>query len=449
MSLVRPALLLLALSALAARSAPAQPPKGAPKLNLVKIQAAETALGKQGCQFDRVKDKDSPLFGHAKLVKFPAITTDADLNRLISSLAQLPALAAVDLGDTRITDKSGANLAKLPNLTALYLDNTGVGGETVKALAALDALEWLDLNYTRVKGNEIAPVAKLVRLRYLFAAGLSVTDEDLAPLSSLVALRTLDLSNNAIDGGGLKQLHGAKDLTELRLDLQWPQTVAFRGQKKASTSDVTAKACAGFTNLESLTLTYSEKVTDAGVSELTACTKLKALKLERTGVTFTEIKGLDKLVALERLKLGRNKIGDDGLKAISELRGLKELVLYETRVTDDGLKHLKGLPDLEILNIASTGIKGKGFDALLGSRSLKNLTIGGTPVTDAAVRSLAAIKSLQMVWALETRISPATKAAVESARPGCVVHLTVVAGTGIPGLRLPAGGGGAASGSRP
>ena len=82
-----PALFVIAVLALS-HPAAAQPPKAplAPKLNAQKIQAAETALTDFGCQFDRIQDQKDPLFGQIRVVKFPAKTTDGNLNRLITQL---------------------------------------------------------------------------------------------------------------------------------------------------------------------------------------------------------------------------------------------------------------------------------------------------------------------------------------------------------------------------
>src|SRR5262249_39565321 len=116
--------LAVALSTANLNAISAQPKAPAPKLNPAKIQAAEAALAKHGCQVERVTDPKSPLFKHVKLVNFPDKTTDADFTKLVPQLTALPALTVVDLGGTKITDKSGVELAKLPALEAIYLDRT-------------------------------------------------------------------------------------------------------------------------------------------------------------------------------------------------------------------------------------------------------------------------------------------------------------------------------------
>ena len=96
----------------AASSGPAQPKKpAAPQ----EIAAAEQALVKFGCQLHRatpdgavlLKGKGGPAAPSqaVDVIKFPTKTTNADLAKLLPLARKLPALVAIDLGDTKVDDE--------------------------------------------------------------------------------------------------------------------------------------------------------------------------------------------------------------------------------------------------------------------------------------------------------------------------------------------------------
>jgi Leucine-rich repeat (LRR) protein len=404
---------------LAAVIAPSHPtaaqPKAPPTLDAKAILAAESALSAIGCQFDRIKDQKDPLFGQARLVKFPATTTDAALNRLISQLQVLPALTAVDLGGARVTDKSAGKLAKITGLTAIYLDHSEITGETLKALTGLKGLVWLDVGATKVTGADLSTIAQMPRLVHLFAARIGATDEDLAALEPMTELRSLDLSNNAITAAGLKRLTGAKGLTTLRFAR--PQ---YPTDKKKTFGDDDVPVIAEFKELEELDLSGTA-ITNKGFQALTACTKLKVLKLTRTSVSFAGITGMDNLTALTRLEAEITPVDDEGVKVIGQL------------------------PALETAYLSATKITGKELVALSACKNLKYLSLNGTVTTDSGLLQLSKSTSLVQVWAIYSRVTPSGKSGLERAVPGCRVILTPGDGAA-GGLRIPAGGVAGASG---
>ena len=92
------------------------------------------------------------------------------------------------------------------------------------------------------------------------------------------------------------------------------------------------------------------KVTDAGLKELAALTKLTRLFLFKTPVTDAGLKELAPLKALTKLDLDDTKVTDAGLKELATLTNLTNLFLTNTQVTDEGVKELqKALPKCKIV----------------------------------------------------------------------------------------------------
>ncbi len=92
------------------------------------------------------------------------------------------------------------------------------------------------------------------------------------------------------------------------------------------------------------------KITDQGVTQLSAAKSLRVIRLAETGVTDAAIETLLKLPSLESINLYGTKVTDAGVSKLSALTKLKRLYLWQTAVTPAAIKTLKEkLPGCEIV----------------------------------------------------------------------------------------------------
>jgi YHS domain-containing protein len=80
------------------------------------------------------------------------------------------------------------------------------------------------------------------------------------------------------------------------------------------------------------------RVTDAGLSNLTAMPNLIRLHLERTGITDAGLASVTDLANLEYLDLYGTPVTDAGVERLQEMPRLKQLYLWQTEVTTNGAK---------------------------------------------------------------------------------------------------------------
>lgn len=165
--------------------------------------------------------------------------------------------------------------------------------------------------------------------------------------------------------------------------------------------------------------------------------KLRVLTLYNrctlTDETLALLSGLD---ALEELQIDGAKFSDDGMKAFAGFKSLRKCtffhILMKEKFTGAGVVHLAGLPKLETFGCGGSSFNDEGMAAcatlprlrelrvwhtlatdagvakLAGMTTLKVIHLGPqfTPrITDAGVAGLAAIKSLETVSVMETRLS--------------------------------------------
>jgi hypothetical protein len=362
-----------------------QPKKEAPpKLNFQKIQAAEAALAKAGCIFGREKNQKDPLVGHVRVVNFPDGIKDDAVAKLIPSLKDLPALNAIDVGRSKLTDTGLATFAALPDLGALYLDFTALTDKGLLAFADMKKLYWLDISNTKVTGEGLKTVGKLSGLEHLTLRGLAkIKDDDLAPLAELQWMRDLTLPGPPVTQAGLKHIANMRML--MHLDL---------GGVKVG--DEGAKIIGEFKRLENLTV--AGDMTDEGMQSITGCTSLQTLALVSPKVTCAGVTGFDQMTKLTALRLGYSGVTDDGLKMIAKAPALTNLTLTDTKITGAGLPDLLPLKKLAVLDVNNTAADNAGLKKLEKLQTLRQVHAVDTKVTQAGADHYMAVVPNSIVW---------------------------------------------------
>jgi Leucine-rich repeat (LRR) protein len=198
--------------------------------------------------------------------------------------------------------------------------------------------------------RHVASLGTLKTLESLYLAKTGVTDSAFEKLGALPELKVLGLQGTLVSGSGLVK-HPLPKLTHL-----YAGTTDF--------SDATLKGLKESTDLLVLDLSNCKLVTDRGMPELAAFSKLEQLDLSLTRVT------------------------DQSGAVLAKLTQLKKLNLYGLPVTDALVSQLSGLTQLEEINLAKTKVGDGALAPLSGIKTLRRISVWGTSVTDAAAQPL-------------------------------------------------------------
>jgi Leucine-rich repeat (LRR) protein len=164
------------------------------------------------------------------------------------------------------------------------------------------------------------------------------------------------LDGKKVNSGDLERLASCRNLKILSV-------------REANIGDAGCITIGRMTNLESLDLLGSSKITNAGIKSLVSLKKLREL-----GLTFIPI-------------------SDDAIDAIAGMTELRTLHLGETQVTDVGFKKLATLIRLEELT-PSPGVTDQGLSILGNFPQLKSLGLKGHQITDTSVAELQKLPKL-------------------------------------------------------
>jgi internalin A len=318
----------------------------------------------------------------------------------------------VSLARTWATDADVERIAGLKGIKRLDLSLTYVSDSGAEKLKALDQLE--ELNLTAAEFITDAAMAFLRgnrRLTRLNLRGTDVTDTSLAYIGELSALKSLDISFTQISDVGLEHLASLAQLEELNLGgnkisgaslhvlklLPKLKKLSFYGIQRRNAgwcwapvvTDLEMDTISLLGGLEDLNIGFGvalgtprpddlgpadgeaecriaggTRVTDLGLSKLTALKKLRVLDLSGAPITGGGVKALAALPNLQRLSLWNVKGLDDAAAASLEgLRSLTSLDLSNTAVGDDTLARLAKLPNLRRLYVDETKITGAALAA--------------------------------------------------------------------------------------
>lgn len=202
-------------------------------------------------------------------------------------------------------------------------------GRDLRALGALTNLEHLALPHEMtINVTGAREIAKLTRLKSLRLYNVDIDDASFVELQTLVNLEELDLSHTRITDAGLATLEKMPRLRGLELHRHpgWhtPQQL----------TDASQATIARLPELERLSL--SGKITNAGLKQVAALPKLKALSIYSTEVTIDGLSALEGST-VENLTISSSQLGQlsECLQQFKKLRSLKHVHVIGGQFQDD------------------------------------------------------------------------------------------------------------------
>ncbi|NLI71073.1 MAG: hypothetical protein GX364_09450 [Firmicutes bacterium] len=233
------------------------------------------------------------------------------------------------------------------------------------------------------------------KLRGLSAVSRGITD--LTGLEYAVNLEYLDLYGNEIED--LSPLKDLNNLESLSLGYNPKVTEAGTGALAGLTKlRILDLSCCGFDDinvLSNLTMLENLRLTGNGISDISPLDNLT--NLERLYLSDNEIASVDDLAgltALERLYLADNEIDD--IDALENLTAMRYLDLSGNAITT-GFDKLQGMTKMENLDLSGNNAGGK-LANLVDMDQLRRLYLSGSSLGNA---DMAAITALTTLWELD------------------------------------------------
>lgn len=331
----------------------------------------------------------------------------------ISALVNMPELARLDLGSTKVS-----SLSPIMALTKLqYLDLSKSAVTNLAALSGLTELTELKLDGCAV--TNLSVLSGLMKLTGLSLRDTAIKDTDLASLEGLTALRTLDLTGcfditgAAVDALKEKlpscQVSASEEIYGVRLgESVYNLTDTFvdaSGQNVQSLEEISR-----FKSLQTLLLNNNPYLNLKGLG---AQTSLTALELDSCGLG--SIDELRTLTALTSLSLMHNDLRE--IEALGGMKDLRELHLsYNANLSD--LSPLSSCTGLEHLSLNGCGVW--DLSALKDLKNLQTLDLENCPITDTS--ALYGMTGLRTLYLKGCGISPLEISYLSSALPDCTIY---------------------------
>jgi len=141
-------------------------------------------------------------------------------------------------------------------------------------------------------------------------------------------------------------------------------------------------------NVDTLELSNSMNITDAGLRYLRPFREVETLYLYRTNVRGDGLRHLAGLSNLSALSLAGTPLENGGMLHLASLPQLKWLDLSATSVTDEGIEQLSSASALVTLSLSDTRVSDASVPFLCELPNLKNLSLNGTAVTSTGLNRL-------------------------------------------------------------
>ncbi|MCC7527028.1 MAG: hypothetical protein IT342_00825 [Candidatus Melainabacteria bacterium] len=297
-------------------------------------------------------------------------------------------ITALDLADSRITDKGMAALPAQKDLHFLTLDNAPITDSGIAYLRTLHDLLELHLDRTGLTDKGMSYIADIKALKNLSVKGTAITDRGVEAVSGL-GLRSIFLSGTQITDLSLKTLSSVKQLQRLSI-----------------------RSCFG--------------VTGSGLKYLVDLPTLQYLDVENCALNAAGMAALGQLQHLIALEFGHTGVTINGIKTLAQIKTLEYLNLNGAKVEADWIPVLGKLPRLRSL-VVNAGLIDRQALALIPEHvpNLTQLQFRYTKLSDDMIAPLAKLKDLQFLDMERSGVSreAAERLQKQLSRPGHVVQV--------------------------
>jgi internalin A len=246
----------------------------------------------------------------------------------IAELAKLPALAVLDLSETRITDRGLLDLKTASNLTELNLYYAELlSDQGIAVVKSLPHLKRLNLRGTKITDSTLQLLNRVTSLESLDIAFAQVTDSGIGQLS-LPNLKELSIGGDKLTDAGLQALRQLPTLTSLDVS----------GAQRTDSG------------------LWSVSLTDSGVEAISTLKDLQHLRLNGATISARGLEKLKNLSKLERLDLQDCvRVKDDALPVLESFAALRFVDVTDSGMTEKSLTALRtAKPGLKVV---STGFR--------------------------------------------------------------------------------------------
>ncbi len=321
---------------------------------------------------------------------------DAD----VEPIARVKSLKRLDLSLTYVSDRAIERLKPLDQLEELNLYAAEfITDAAVAFLRGHQSLTRLNLRGTDVTDTSLAYIAELPHLKTLDISFTQITDVGFEHLAALSELEDLNLGGNKISGDGL---HVLKLLPHLK-------RLSFYGIQRRNAgwcwapviTDLELETISLLAGLEDLNVGFgvalgAPRPNDLGPADSEAECRIAG------GTRITDF-GLTKLTALKKLRqldLSGSVVTANGLKALAQLKELRRLSLWNVNDLDDSAAAaLEALTSVAILDLSNTGIG------------------------DATLARLGKLPHLERIYASDTKITTAALTTFQQQHPSVIVSV--------------------------
>jgi hypothetical protein len=286
-------------------------------------------------------------------------------------------------------------------------------GSLIPLLRADDEVAWM----TRLGGTVRRDASGAVVAVNLGSTWIN--DSEMLDLVAFKKLARLDLSHTRISDEGLLRLAPAAQIEDL--NLLYAEQI----------TDLGMNAVKGWRRLKSLNV-RGTRIADDTLAIVSQLTQLEALDIANTNVSDAGLENLAPLTHLKHLALGRTRVDESTLAMLRLLSTLESLDLSGPRgavrnqrgrtsgpLPDAVVSAIADLKELRVLKLGHSAIDAAGLRKLAVLGKVEKLGLECCPrVDDAALRELAAWKSLKFLDVQETKTTSDGIATLKSALPG-------------------------------
>ena len=287
-------------------------------------------------------------------------------------------------------------LAQFRSVERLDLPNVNLSADSAARLASLPKLSFLNLPAAKLPLEAVKQISRSRSLEQFRCPESTLDDKSLMSLSALSNLTAVDLSDcSSISNKSIPYLSACRRLKFLKL----------AGE---SIDDDTLKAISGIKSLRILGLNNTA-ISDAGVEQL-AGLNLSGIQFVGSPIGDASVNVLSEMSNLTVANLRGTKISDESLRHLTACKRLKKLEVSECNspgITDLGCEELAKIKSLEGVNLWLSKISDAGLEPLVSLPNLTSLNLDNTAITDQGTKTIAKMKNLTWLHLGKTKITDA------------------------------------------